>query len=153
MKPVESLISYNYIKENWMEQQKLTETWHTLRVKVKLLSRVWLFATPWSVGCQDPPSMGFSRQEYWSELPFPSPGHLPDPGGDRTRVSRIVGRHFTVWAIRELIGVIKHLWHELIINLEKDLNSKEHSIQWPRNFWQIAYALLYCFEWLGIRSL
>ena len=38
------------------------------------------FATPWSVACQAPLSMGFSRQEYWSELPFPSPGTLPDPG-------------------------------------------------------------------------
>jgi len=38
------------------------------------------FATPWSVVCQAPLSMGFSRQEYWSGLPFPSPGNLPDPG-------------------------------------------------------------------------
>ena len=49
-------------------------------MKVKLLSRVQLFATPWTVACQAPPSMGFSRQEYWSGLPFPSPGDLPDPG-------------------------------------------------------------------------
>ena len=48
--------------------------------KVKLFSRVQLFATPWSVAYQAPPSMGFSRQEYWSGLPFPSPGDLPDPG-------------------------------------------------------------------------
>ena len=44
------------------------------------LSRVRLFATPWTVGYQAPPSLGFSRQEYWSGLPFPSPGELPDPG-------------------------------------------------------------------------
>ena len=37
-------------------------------------------ATPWTVACQAPLSMGFSRQEYWSVLPFPSPGDLPDPG-------------------------------------------------------------------------
>ena len=43
-------------------------------------SRVQLFATPWTVACQAPLSMGFSRQEYWSGLPFPSPGDLPDPG-------------------------------------------------------------------------
>ena len=36
--------------------------------------------TPWTVACQAPPSMGFSRQEYWSGLPFPSPGDLPNPG-------------------------------------------------------------------------
>ena len=37
-------------------------------------------ATPWTVACQAPLSMGFSRHEYWSRLPFPSPGDLPDPG-------------------------------------------------------------------------
>ena len=47
--------------------------------EVKSLSRVWLFATPWTVASQAPPSMEFSRQEYWSGLPFPSPGHLPHP--------------------------------------------------------------------------
>ena len=48
--------------------------------KVKLLSHVWLFATPWTVAYQAPPSLGFFRQEYWSGLPFPSPGDLPNPG-------------------------------------------------------------------------
>ena len=46
----------------------------------QLLSRVQLFATPWTVAHQAPLSMGFSRQEYWSGLPFLSPGDLPDPG-------------------------------------------------------------------------
>ena len=49
-------------------------------MKVKSLSRVRLFETPWTVVHQAPLSMGFSRQEYWSGLPFPSPGDLPDPG-------------------------------------------------------------------------
>ena len=43
------------------------------KVKVKSLSRVRLFSTPWSAAYQAPPSMGFSRQEYWSEVPLPSP--------------------------------------------------------------------------------
>ena len=47
---------------------------------MKSLSRVRLFATPWTVAYQAPHSMGFSRQEYWSGLPFPSPGDFPDPG-------------------------------------------------------------------------
>ena len=50
------------------------------KVKVKSLSRVRLFATLWTVAHQAPPSMGFSRQEYWSGLPFPSPENLPNPG-------------------------------------------------------------------------
>ena len=45
-----------------------------------LLSHVRLFATPWTVACQAPQSMGFSRKEYWSGLPFPSPGDLANPG-------------------------------------------------------------------------
>ena len=49
-------------------------------MKVKSLSRVRFFATPWTVAHQAPLSMGFSRQEYWSGLPFPSPGDLPNPG-------------------------------------------------------------------------
>ena len=48
--------------------------------EVKSLSRVRFFATPWTVAYQASPSMGFSRQEYWSGLPFPSPGDFPDPG-------------------------------------------------------------------------
>ena len=45
-----------------------------------LFSHVQLFVTPWSVARQAPLSMGFSRQEYWSGLPFPTPGDLHDPG-------------------------------------------------------------------------
>ena len=53
-------------------------------VVFQLLIRVWFFATPWTVGCQAPLSMEFSRQEYCSELPFPSPGDLPNPGIEHT---------------------------------------------------------------------
>ena len=49
-------------------------------VVVCSLSHIWLFATPWTVACQARLSMGFSRQEHWSGLPFPSPGTLPNPG-------------------------------------------------------------------------
>jgi len=49
-------------------------------VHARVLSRVWLFVTPWTVAHQAPLSMEFSRQEYWSGLPFPSPEDLPNPG-------------------------------------------------------------------------
>ena len=52
----------------------------SLKVKVKSFSHVRLFATPWMVTYQAPQSMGFSKQEYWSGLPFPSPGDLSNPG-------------------------------------------------------------------------
>ena len=48
--------------------------------EVKSFSHIQLFVTPWTVAYQAPLSMGFSRQEYWSGLPFPSPGDLPNPG-------------------------------------------------------------------------
>ena len=62
----------------WLMHSCLINEWK--KVKVKSLSRVRLFATPWTVAHQAPPSMGFSRQEYWSGLPLPSPGDLPHPG-------------------------------------------------------------------------
>ena len=54
----------------------------TLGMKVKSLSHAGLFLSPWTVAYHTPPSMGFSRQEYWSGLPFPSPEDLPDPGSE-----------------------------------------------------------------------
>ena len=47
---------------------------------MKSLSHVQLFVTPWTIACQAPPSMGFSRQRYWNGLPFPSPGIFPTQG-------------------------------------------------------------------------
>ena len=67
-------------------------------VLVSVLSRVRLFATLWTAACQVPLSMGFSRQEHWSGLPFHFPGHLPDPGIKLSLlhcVSCFVGRFFT----------------------------------------------------------
>ena len=61
---------------SWLQSPSAVILW----LKVKSLSHVRLFVTPWTVTYQAPLSMGFSRQEYWSGLPFPSPGDLPDPG-------------------------------------------------------------------------
>ena len=58
------------------------------------ISRIWLFVPPWTVACQAPLSMEFSRQEYWSGLPFPSPGDLHDPGIKPTSPA-LTGRFFT----------------------------------------------------------
>ena len=87
------------------------------KVKGKSPSRVWLLATPRTAAYQAPPSMGFSRQEYWSGVPSPSPSLKGSPrilewlaypfsrGSSRprnpTRVSCITGRFFTNWAMRE----------------------------------------------------
>ena len=84
------------------------------KMKVKSLSCVRLFATPWTVAYQASPSMGFSRQEYWSGLSFPSPGDLPDSGIEP--VSCIVGRHFTVWATREVQNLGKETYKHILNN-------------------------------------
>ena len=56
-------------------------------VVVQSQSPIWLFATPWTIARQGPLSMGFPRQEYWSGLPFPSPGDLPYPGIEPTSLT------------------------------------------------------------------
>ena len=93
-------LSFYDIKANGWDQQDysgvfnvMSSPWNALfwlSERVKSLSRVQLFATPWTVDYQAFQSMGFSRQEYWSGLPFPSPRLR-----DWTQVSRIAGRCFT----------------------------------------------------------
>ena len=68
-----------------------------------------ILATPWTVACRAPLSMGFPRQEYWNGLPFPSPGESSQPR-DRTPVSCTTGRFFTNWATREVHG--KRKWEK-----------------------------------------
>ena len=67
---------------------------NTHLVVVQSLSRVWLFATPWTVAHQAPLSMGFPRQDDWIGLACPSPGDLPDPG-IKPSSPALAGRFFT----------------------------------------------------------
>ena len=70
---------------------KIKLFWH-LKWQLLLLcrfSRVWLFVTLWTVACQAPLSMEFSRQDYWSRLPFPTPGDLPNPGIEHTSLASL----------------------------------------------------------------
>ena len=61
------------------ERTLILQRWH-IHLCTQLLTNVRLFATPWIAGCNTPLSMEFSRLKYWSGLPFPSPGDLPDQG-------------------------------------------------------------------------
>ena len=63
-------------------------------MKVKSLSRIGLLATPWTAAYQAPPSMGFSRQEYWSRVPSPAPGDLPSAVTELESPA-LAGRFFT----------------------------------------------------------
>ena len=69
------------------------------KVKVKSLSRVRLFATPWSAAHQAPPSMGFSRQEYWSGVPSPSPD-------DSTDVQKQTKLTCAAWLLRQRLTLV-----------------------------------------------
>ena len=66
-------------------------------MRAGVLSHVQLFGTPWTVDHQAPPSMGFSRQPYWTGLPLPPPGDLPDPGMESVSFESpaLAGRFFT----------------------------------------------------------
>ena len=81
-------------------------------VKVKSLSRVRLFVTPWTVAYQAPPSVGFSRQEHWSGLSFPPPEDLPDPGiepgSPALQVDSLITSKSIIWT--SLVAqMVKHL--------------------------------------------
>ena len=93
---------WNATGPNWDVLGVKISSWN-LKVKVKSLSYVWLFVIPWTVVYQAPPSMGFSRQECWSGLPFSFSRGSSWPR-DWTRVSLIVGRRFIIWATREALG-------------------------------------------------
>ena len=77
-----------------------------LHMRACALSRVWLFATPWTVAHQAPLSMGFSRQEHWNGWPFPPPEDLPDLGIELVSAA-LAGKCFTAkqWKMRRLDGV------------------------------------------------
>ena len=102
-----------------------------------MLSHIRLFATPWTVACQAPLSIGFSRQEYWSGLPFPSPGESSQPR-DRTEVSRIASGFFTNWATRPTQSHIKffshHYYaHQTVLNVYWCVYCFLNKVTWTHN--------------------
>ena len=108
---------------------------HTCIAVVQSLSYVWLFVTSWTVAHQVPLSTGFSKQEYWSGLPFPSPGDLPDLGIEpaSTALARVF---FTTEPLgkpmHELTVHCKEKWvlpFNLISKIENDEVSRLHKSQ------------------------
>ena len=101
-------------------------------VDVKSLSHVWLFVTAWTVAYQTLPSMRFSRQEYWSGLPF---SRESSPPRDWAQVSCIAGRCFTVWATREAHwkGYIGGFQILVVMN-KAAINTCVHGFVWTEVF-------------------
>ena len=93
----------------WMEREKRDAGTH-----MHAFSRVQLFSTPWTVGHQAALSMGFPKQEYWSGLPGPPPGDLPDPGIEPMGLTSpaLADRFFTPSA------TLRHLKQHLHFSLE-----------------------------------
>ena len=104
------------LSSKWTNENALTFFWKkNLEIRMCMLScfsHVQLFATPWTVAHQAPLSMVFPRQEYWSGLPFPSPGDLPNPWIKPASLKSpaLAGRFFTTRATWE--GPKKHFCRE-----------------------------------------
>ena len=81
-----------------------------------------LFVTPWTVVCQAPLSMGFSRQEYWSELPCPPPGDLPNPGTEPESLMSpaLAGMFFTISVTWEAPNIPKWQGNYLLLTKKPD---------------------------------
>ena len=113
------------------------------KVKVKLLSRVWLLATPWTAAYQAPPSMGFSRQESWSRLPLPS----PDSHSRSTEMTILIfmyHRNSSVYTQE----ITLELWGENVLNilLGHVMIHSSHIFccQWTENIYQYPMKNLKC---------
>ena len=109
-----------------LKKKKLSRKWAWREhVSVCILSHVWLFAILWTVACQAPLPMGFSKQEYWSRLPFPPPGDLPDPGIKPTSPASpaLAGGFFTTEPLEyphlegTYLNIIKTIYNKPIANI------------------------------------
>ena len=114
---------------------------------------VWLFETPWTVACQASLSMGFSRREFWSVLPFPPPGDLPNPGVEPESFTSpaLAGRFFMssgTWdALKNSLAVLKNITHTMIIWPIKYMNTSYISI--IHNRWKVETALMSTNGWMA----
>ena len=122
------------------------------KVKVKLLSHAQLLATPWTVVYQTPPSMGFSRQEYWSGLPFPPPQDLPNPDIEPRSPAlqadalpsepprKACVDHNKLWKILKEMGIPDHLtW--LLRNLYASQEATVRTGHGPTDWFQIGKGI------------
>ena len=113
---------------------------------VCVLSHVWLFAALWTVAHQVPLSLGFSSQEYWSGLPFPSPGDLPDSGIE-PKSPALAGGIFTSdpfgFNLKRSIVTYKHL----LSTLESWIKEKKKKKTVTNNYWE-ATGISLVVQWL-----
>ena len=93
------LQSFSQFSSKWDPREHLLQFQVIFYKHACMLSCVWRFVTPWTIACQAPLSEGFSRQDYWSGLLFPSPGDLTNPGIKPMSLA-LAGGFFTSWATK-----------------------------------------------------
>ena len=125
-----------------------------------MFGHVWLFAAPWTADSQAPLYMDFSRQEYWSGLPFSSPWDLLNPVTEPTSLvsSALAGRFFTIWATREA-----HFWGDdqaiLMVTVSlsiSEVESQRYTTHFQKSHLNGVYLLPYgrlktCFRFLELK--
>ena len=119
-------------------------------------SRVWLCVTLWTLVCQAPLFMKFSRQEYWSGLPCPPPGDLPDPWMKTMSLGSpaLAGGFFTTSATWEVHIVLKvYLFKNLVILHQDEITLKLYSRKKYINEIISNYIYRIRFEWLQIKKI
>ena len=100
-----------------------------------MLSHVWLFATPWTVACQAPLSIGYPRQEYWNGLPFLSPGNLPYPA-IKTVTPTLAGEFWTTSLVAQTVKrlpTMQETWVQSLgqeDSLEKEMATHSSTLAW-----------------------
>ena len=124
----EKLWVTNYLKINYLPIQNIK--YKQAEKSSWVLSHVWFFVTPWTVARQAPLSMGFSRQECWSGLPFPPAGDLPEPGIERASPALATGPPET----------LSHHHPNLYILIYPRLCLSSLSL-WPQRPWMYSWHL------------
>ena len=117
------------------------------KVKVKSLSRVQLFATPWTAAYQAPPSMGFSRQEYWSRVPLPSPAR---PGCNPAIASDLCN-----YVLRPISNSCFYMWLKTFKGTLTILPRRNFSpwiIDWLLSCLPMLSAMIWCPELSDLKS-
>ena len=117
--------------------------------KMKSLRCVWLFATPWTIAQQASLSMGFSRQEYWSGLPFPSLGDLPNPG-IKSRYPVTAGRLFTLWATREALKLKRRVNSMCSGGKRWEGQKKKEIMNNAKTFYVLLWKWFWTYIWIQI---
>ena len=97
------------------------------KVKVKSLSRVWLFETPWTAAYQGPPSMVFSRQKYWSGVPLPSPVIYITTG--RLKCFQFF---FLSWKVMKSIYMDKHIFPKIYVSISWNISLQSWHVNFDR---------------------